>query len=108
MKPIRLLLAATSLVWAAGCFSYFPEDEWYDFVQESCRHHHDQMAYNQCYRDGTRSRSVCYDAEGTTICRERPYLTCDRARLGAASLEQPGPPRDSLGCDIKPPPSEKL
>lgn len=99
MKPIRLLLAATSLVLAAACMSGFPEDEWYDFVMESCAHLNDQTAFNRCYHDGTRSRSVCYDAEGTRICRDRPYLACNRARLGAVPLERPGPPRDSLGCE---------
>jgi len=102
MKSIRLLLAATPLVLAVACISGFPEDEWYDFVMLSCVHLNDQAAFNRCYDEGTKSRSVCYDAEGTRICRERPYLTCDRARLGAASLEQPHPPRDGLGCDKKP------
>jgi len=103
MKLIILLVAATTLMLAAGCFSYIPEDEWDDFVMEACQHNHDQAAYNRCYRDGTRSRTVCYDAEGTTVCRDRPYGTCDRAKLGAVPLEQPGPPRDSLGCERKPP-----
>ncbi len=85
MKPIHLLLATTSIVWVVGCFSYYPEDEWDDFVMKSCGHLHDQTAYNRCYRDGTRSRRVCYDAEGTTICRDRPYGTCDRAKLGSCS-----------------------
>jgi hypothetical protein len=85
MKPIRLLLAATSLVWTAGCFSYFPKDDWDAFVMESCGHHRDQTAFNRCYRDGTRSRTACYDNKGTMICRDNPYWTCDRAKLGDCS-----------------------
>jgi hypothetical protein len=103
MKPIRLLLAVAPLLWVAGCMVVMPEDDWDDFVMEGCGHLKDQTAYNQCYLDGTRSRSFCYDAEGTRICRENPYRTCDRARLGAVPLDPTGLSLDSLGCERKPP-----
>jgi hypothetical protein len=96
MKPICSLLAASSLAWIVGCASYFPEDEWDDFVMTACVHKHDdQTAYNRCYRDGTRSRRVCYDAESTTICRDRPYGNCEPARLGAQY--SPSPHSSSCG-----------
>ena len=95
MKPIRLILAVSSLVWVVGCSLYFPEDKWDDFVMNACEHHNDQTAYNRCYSDGTRSRRVCYDAEDTTICRDRPYGTCDRENLGAQY--SPSPHSSSCG-----------
>jgi hypothetical protein len=94
MKLIRLLIAASSLAWIVGCSLYFPVDEWDDFVMNACGHLDDQAAYNRCYRDGTRSRRVCYDDDGTTICRDRPYGTCERERPGALY----GPSPHSSGC----------
>jgi len=103
MKLVRLLLTMIPLVGMAGCLTEVPQDEWDDFVMQGCLQLKDQAAYNRCYHDGTRSRSFCYDADGTRICRERPYLACDRARLGDVPLDPTGLSLDSLGCERKHP-----
>jgi len=103
MKSIRVLLTMLPLIGAAGCLTPVPQDEWDDFVMQGCSQLKDQEAYNRCYSDGTRSRSFCYEADGKQICRERPYQTCDRARLGDVPLDTTGLSLDSMGCERKNP-----
>ncbi len=103
MKRMRVLLIMTPLLAMTGCLTAVPQDEWDDFVMKGCSQLTDQAAYNRCYHDGTRSRSFCYEADGARICRERPYLACDRARLGEVPLDPTGLSLDSLGCERKHP-----
>jgi hypothetical protein len=93
-RAFCLLLGAISMVAVAACVTPFPEDDWYDFVMKSCSHLNDQEAFNHCYHDGTRARTVCHDAGDTSVCRDSPYPSCDRAQLG----DEYGSPPHSSGC----------